>query len=395
MESKLNEEKVIDPDLFEKIKQKYLALKKKSGSHSPNALSVQRDIPEIELKIDCCFISNPYATELFMQRLKNAVSDEKWLYSQIESYPAQNAQIAEDVSKYIGIKSENIFIGNGATEIISALLDKFISGKILILIPTFSPYYEYVNKKTTTIYYYPLHKEEDKFVCNLDLLFSYCIANEINNIVITNPNNPDGSLIYKTSMKDFLERFSFMDNILLDETFIEYTGTKESIIGSFYNYRNVTIIRSMSKIFGIAGIRAGYCITKEKYVKSLLDTGFLWNSNCFAIYFFSLLNDREFMKEYEIAKTKYNEVLNKFAEQLQNCNEKIKFYKSKANIFLGELVNCGNKTAEDFMFEMLYKYGIYIRDCSDKKGLNDKYFRISCRKEEENEKIIQALKEFK
>ena len=368
-------------------------MKAKSGSHSPSALALQRAIPEIKLSIDCCYLSNPFATIAFMNRIKKDFSDDKWLSGLIESYPAQNAQIAEDVGKAIGIKTENIFIGNGATEIISAILSNFVKGRILIMLPTFSPYYEYVNKKTTSIHFYPLHREEDKFVCDLNDLLRYCKFNDINNIVLINPNNPDGSLINKTPMADFLEKLSFMDNILLDESFIEFAGTPESVEEKFYNYKNVTIIRSMSKVFGIAGIRAGYCITKASYVKELLETGFLWNSNCFAIYFFQLLNDEEFMKTYSEAKEKYNKVLADYSEALQKCNSKIKFYKSKANFFLGELID-PNYTVEDLMLYLLVEHGIYIRMCGDKLGLDDRFFRISCRNEEDNAKIIEALKSF-
>lgn len=377
---------------YQNVKEKYNNLKKKSGSHSPSAMIIQKAIPEVNLTIDCCYLSNPYATECFMKRLKTKISDDKWLSYQIESYPAQNAQIAEDVARSTGIKTENIFIGNGATEAISAILNRFIKGKILLMLPTFSPYHEYVNKDTT-IYYYPLHKEKDKFSVDLEQLFNFCLMNSINNMVIINPNNPDGSLIVKEEMEESLKRFAFMDNILLDESFIEFTGSEESMIGSFYKFPNLTIIKSMSKIFGIAGIRTGYCVTKAEYVKELLSNGYLWNSNCFAIYFFSLLNDVEFMKEYEEAKTKYNKVLTSFGEQLYEVNPKFRFFKSKANFFLGELVD-KSKTVEEFMFYMLCEHGIYIRQCSDKKGLNDRYFRISCRNEEENAKIIQALKEF-
>ena len=383
----------LDSALVNKIKEKYQIIKKKCGSHSPGAFIIEKEIPEVKLTIDCCFLSNPYATEIFEKRLKEAISNESWLYGQIESYPAQNAQIAEYVSKAIGIKPENIFIGNGATEIISALLNRFVKGKILIMLPTFSPFYEYVNTATTEIHYYPLNKEKDRFTCDIDRLLIYCRVNEINNIVIINPNNPDGSLIDKATMKDFLERFSFMDNILLDETFIEY-APQESIDSIFYEYSNVTIIRSMSKIFGISGIRAGYCITNANYVKDLLENGFLWNSNCFAIYFFGLLNDREFMKEYEEAKDKYNLELENYGKALETCNPKIKFYKSKANFFLGELID-KTKTVEELMFYMLCEHGIYIRQCADKKGLSDRFFRISSRNEEENKKIIEAFKNFK
>ena len=384
-----------DKETFlKKIKAKYYALKDKSGSHSPSALLIQKEIPEVNLTIDCCFLSNPYATEAFMKRLKSSVSDEKWLYSQIESYPAQNAQIAEEVGKSIGVKAENIFIGNGATEAISAILNNFIKGKILIMLPTFSPYYEYVNKNTTTIHYYPLIKGEDKYYFHVENLFYYCITNEINNMVIINPNNPDGSLVSKETMKELLEKFAFMDNIILDESFIEFAGTPESVVPHFYQFKNLTIIRSMSKIFGIAGIRAGFCITKAEYVSQLLNSGYLWNSNCFAIYFFELLNNKEFLKEYETAKDKYNLELENYGKALETCNPKIKFYKSKANFFLGELID-KNKSVEELMFYMLCEHGIYIRQCADKKGLSDRFFRISCRNEEDNEKILEAFKNFK
>ena len=379
--------------LIKRAKKKYYELKIKSGSHSPSALLIQKEIPDIKLTIDCCYLSNPYATEIFMKRLKSAISNEKWLYSRIESYPSQNTQIADEIAKFINIKAENIFIGNGATEAISAILNNFVKGKILIMLPTFSPYYEYVNKYTTTIYYYPLIKGEDKFYFDIENLFYYCITNDINNIVIINPNNPDGSLVTKENMKKLLEKFSFMDNIILDESFIEFAGKFESVVSSFYEFKNLTIVHSMSKIFGIAGIRAGFCITKVEYVSKLLISGYLWNSNCFAIYFFELLNDKEFMKEYEDAKDKYNKELESYGKALETCNSKIKFYKSKANFFLGELID-KNKTVDELMFYLLCEHGIYIRQCADKKGLNDRFFRISSRNEEENKKIIKALKNF-
>ena len=156
-----------NPALFELVKEKYNKLKMKSGSHSPSTLIIQKEIPEVKLTIDCCYLSNPYATEVFMSRLKKKIDDQEWLHNLIESYPAQNAQIADTVAKSIGVKAENIFIGNGATEIISALLNNFVKGKILIMLPTFSPYHEYVNKETTTIHFFPLHKEKGKFSCNL------------------------------------------------------------------------------------------------------------------------------------------------------------------------------------------------------------------------------------
>lgn len=375
------------------VKKKYLQLKLTSGSHSPSAGALQRAIPEVNLRIDCCYLSNPYATEVFMQRLKRDFADEEWLHNTIESYPAQNRQIAQDLSKAIGVRAENIFIGNGATEIISGLLTHFVRGKLLIMLPTFSPYHEYVNRETT-IHYYPLHRtpgDAASFTVNREHLLKYCRTNDVNNIVIINPNNPDGSFIDRAALSQFLHELSFMDNIILDESFIDFAGDAESLTKTFYEYRNLTIIKSMSKDFGIAGIRAGYAVTKAEYVTSLLEKGFLWNSSCFAIYFFQLLSDTAFIRDYLVAKERYHKILADFSRDLTNVNPRLRFYKSKANFFLGELVD-PNASVEDLMLFLLVEHGIYIRQCADKKGLDERFFRISCRQEEDNKAIIEALR---
>jgi len=147
----------------------------------------------------------------------------------------------------------------------------------------------------------------------------------------------------------------------------------------------------MSKDFGIAGIRAGYAITKASYVTSLLEKGFLWNSSCFAIYFFQLLSDKDFIHDYLVAKERYARILADFSRELMTVNPRIRFYKSKANFFLGELID-SSKSIEDLMLYLLVEHGIYIRQCADKKGLDERYFRISCRREEDNKIIIQALR---
>ena len=99
------------------------------------------------------------------------------------------------------------------------------------------------------------------------------------------------------------------------------------------------------------------------------------------------------MEEYEKAKDKYNKELEAYYEELEKCNSKIKFYKSKANFFLGELID-KQKTVEELMLYLLCEHGIYIRQCADKKGLSDRFFRISSRNEEENKKIVEAFKQF-
>jgi len=163
---------------------------------------------------------------------------------------------------------------------------------------------------------------------------------------------------------------------------------------SFYNYPNLTIIKSMSKDFGIAGIRAGYALTKSEYIDQLLEKGFLWNSSCFAIYFFQLLSDADFIREYLLSKERYQAILKDFESRLMVCNPKLRFFKSKANFYLGELLD-PTQDLEDFMLHLLVEHGVYIRMCGDKKGLSNRFFRVSCRTEEDNEIILKSLASWK
>ena len=74
-EKKIRKLSDLDSNLVRKIKEKYQLIKKKCGSHSPGASIIEKEIPEIKLTIDCCFLSNPYATEIFEKRLKADISN--------------------------------------------------------------------------------------------------------------------------------------------------------------------------------------------------------------------------------------------------------------------------------------------------------------------------------
>ena len=118
-------------------------LKKESGSHSPSIFA--KNIPELDVKIDACFLSNPYATNLFIDYLKKDLIETGKLRDYMEFYPSGDNVIAESISDSINISSENIFVGNGAIEIIQAVMHNFVENKIIVNIPTFSSYYEFAN----------------------------------------------------------------------------------------------------------------------------------------------------------------------------------------------------------------------------------------------------------
>jgi len=172
--------------LAERIKR----LKKESGSHSPSAWTLAKLIPELRLKVDACFLSNPYATNLFLMHFHREVIRPKKLRALLELYPSQNRVIAAKLGRVLDLEPESIFVGNGAAEIIQAVLHRFTREKILVNLPTFSPYYEFARPDTQLVFTV-LHKEDD-FRFDPAAYLELVHREQPDTVVLINPNNPDG-----------------------------------------------------------------------------------------------------------------------------------------------------------------------------------------------------------
>lgn len=368
-------------------------LKNAAGSHSPSLFTIKKAIPSLEVKVDACFLSNPYATELFLKYFKKELLDTGDLRDILEFYPSQNRVIAKSLSKGINIGFENIFIGNGAIEIIQTIIQRYAKKKVVINIPTFSSYYEFVNKNVEVVF--NRLRKENQFQIQIEEYISLVNKEQPDTVVLINPNNPDGGYLDHSKIRHILEELSQVETIILDESFIHFAYENEAFelktaSDLIYEYPNLVIVKSMSKDFGIAGIRAGYAIMSSERVNELLDNGFLWNSNGLSEYFFRLYTDKTFMNEYEKVRVKYIKETQNFIDALKKISN-IKVFTSKANFVLIEILT--GQSSDDFVFNMLVNHGIYLRTCSDKIGLKGEFIRLASRTKKENRIIIEAFKE--
>ena len=367
-------------------------LKEESGTHSPSIESVLSDCPEITIDVDACFLSNPYATELFMDYFKKDVIDNKKLRNYIEFYPPQNRHIAKVISSIIDVDPNTIFVGNGAIEIIQAILHRYVGNNLCVVIPTFSSYYEFVNPDTN-VHYFNLRKE-DSFSFKTEEYLNYIRIKKCDSAVLINPNNPNGGYINKDELLYLLEELKNLRVVILDESFIHFAYEDSNLsnvsIGDISKrYPNVVLIKSMSKDFGIAGLRAGYAVLAENRVSDLLGNGYLWNVSGLSAYFFHKYGERKFQDEYEVVRKKYIMNTQAFILELLKISG-IKVYPSKANFVLIELLN--GVSSFDFTMNLLIEYGVYVRDCSDKLGLEGEFIRVASRSFEENLRILDSLK---
>jgi histidinol-phosphate/aromatic aminotransferase/cobyric acid decarboxylase-like protein len=356
-------------------------LKSGSGSHSPSVAEVERAIPGL-VRIDACFLSNPYATELVVTRLRAIAPS--LLERMVSHYPSQGAAVAELLASHIGVSAESVCVANGACEVIQTLLAR-APGPLLINLPTFSAYYEFAAGPVVP---HQLDHRQD-FRVDLADVEALVARYRPETVVIINPNNPDGGLIAHSALVEFVEKLQGrVKQVIVDESFGHFTTEKtpSTLAPLVAELPNLIVVNSLSKSHGIAGLRLGYAVMTPSRARQVRACS-LWNSNAFAEWFCGLLADPGYQHAYERARRRYVRDARRLFAGLEALPG-IKTFPSAANFALLEL----DRPAHEVAPALLARHGLYTRDCGDKWGLNgDRYLRVAARSETENRRILAAL----
>lgn len=356
----------------------FLKLKSESGLHSPSVYEIQKVLGR-EIEVDACFLCNPYAFELFMEYYSSAD-----LTDFIKYYPPQNVTLSKNLSKALNINPDYLLIGNGAIQLIELIMREFEGKRKCLVSPTFSSYYEF---DIDNISFFKTTKEEN-FNIDVRKLVRHCIDKKIQVLVLVNPNNPTGATLSRKDISYITKNLKHT-TVVVDESFIDFYNKDQSVEQDVYTNPNLVVVRSLSKDFGIAGLRLGYGVANPKLIKSIFHKyGLCWNINGLAHFFLQLLEDQTFLDDYEIARERYLNNRKKFFKDLQKL-KLFKVYESQANFFI---VDCGRHVQEVFS-TLLFRDGIYTRILNDKLDLEESFLRIACGKVEDNEKVFQALKQ--
>ncbi|MBT3942448.1 MAG: histidinol-phosphate aminotransferase family protein [Chloroflexi bacterium] len=353
---------------------------------------MQKAIPEIVVNIDACYLSNPLATDLFWSYFNaDVLADPQLFKRMLEAYPSQNRAIAERLSVALGVPADQLFIANGATEAIQAVIHNF-SSHIHINTPTFSPYYEFAgpDQQVTAFELDPAKN----FAVDPEEYVKSVLSSHADTAVLISPNNPDGYLIPDDDLEWILSKLTSLSTIIVDESFIHFADTATpdgelpSLTGITNKFDNVTIVKSMSKDFGIAGIRAGYSIMPTERVTQLLNNGYLWNTSGMAEYFFSLFDRPQFLDQYLGELSSYKAYIDKFTASTEKFDF-VQAFNTSANFQLMKLPE--HVSSDVAAALLLIRHGVYVRSCGDKIGLDGDFLRVAIRTESENERILDAL----
>lgn len=316
------------------------------------------------------------------KRVKDAIIN---ALDEVERYPdITYFNLKSGISDFEGVNYEDLVLGNGAAEVIFNLVRAIKPKKVLIPAPTFGEYEEAVLSVDSNIEYYYL-KEDNNWIIDEDII-NY-INYDIDMIFICNPNNPTGTLTKKEVIINIARKALITNTIVaIDESFLDFVrdGERYSVINLLKEYNNIFIIKSMTKLFAIPGIRIGYGICKNKEIISKMELASVpWNINILAEKAaLESLKDREYIDKTISYIEEEKEYLYK---ELIKFND-IKVFNPSVNFIMFKI-----KNNIDLKMELM-KENIIIRGCNNYIGLDDSYYRVAVRTREENKNLIIALK---
>jgi threonine-phosphate decarboxylase len=308
----------------------------------------------------------------------------------IRFYPDPNpVELRTEVAKYVGcgVKAENIILGNGSIELIYMLTEVFPAGfKAVIPVPSFTEYEKAALRVHGEVVFVNLL---ENFALDIESI-KKALTDDTRIVYICNPHSPSGTVYSRDTLLDLVE-FCQRKNIIfsVDENYIEFTNRIEEITLAGYvnKYENLFVIRSVTKFYGMPGVRFGYGISNQSLIEKLETVRQPWSINSLAGFAtLAAFEDKEFIEETrrEISRERAQ-----LASMLEGMGG-LRVFPSETNFLLVKILRKG--VTSTALREKLATKGILIRDCSTFVGLDDSFFRVTVRSAGENAKLIAAMK---
>ena len=309
------------------------------------------------------------------------------IHNLVLNYPVAQNALAELIGDIINQPAKRIIVGNGAAEIIKILSGR-LAKKIIVPVPSFN---EYANAAPKGIVVeFPL--EFPSFRLDVDKFADEAIKVGADMAVVVTPNNPTSMLVPKADLIRLAEKLKLSNCMLIiDESFLDFADNKEqiSLEQGIDKYPNMSILKSMSKAYGICGLRIGYMLTaNEGFAKAVRNGIHIWNINGFAEEFLRILP--LYKQEFEDSCEKVKVDRDVFYKKLCAING-MTVFKPDANYIYCRLPD-GALSGAEVTKRLFIEHNIYIKDSVGKTQPDaDRYIRIASRTQEENNTLINAL----
>ncbi len=301
---------------------------------------------------------------------------------QLIHYPdPQSTAFVKAIAEHTGVGEDCIVVGNGTTELLYLIARILPAKRALIPVPSYVDYVRAARLGGLPVTTF-LMTEDSGFRLDCTALASKILPEDL--VIIATPNNPTGRSVERDALlgliKDHPESL-----FLIDEAFLDFLEDRQT-----YGAKaaNVLTINSMTKFYGVPGLRVGYAILPSPLARLVRDNLPPWTVNSLAQEFATrALGDRDYQ---ELSRSNCRQLRQNLVQELGNFPE-LKIYPGDANYLFVKIKTDGK--ASDLAEFCLYR-GVMIRTCSNYTGLDASFFRIAVRNSKENSRLLAILGEY-
>ena len=334
--------------------------------------------------LDFCYLVNSYYPPKKM--LDEIRSNFDVLVRQYPSGMYVNSLLA---ARNFSLRQDQVLVGNGAAELIKALLSHTV-GKLGVIRPTFE---EYANRYEAdkVVPYYP---DNDDFSYTADDLMDFFADKNIRCLTVINPDNPSGNYIPKEDMLRLIRwTESRQIHLIADESFVDFADEENATLLQeelLDQYPHLTVIKSISKSYGIPGLRLGIAASgNTDRIAMLKKEVAIWNINSLGEFYMQI--EEKYRSDYAASLVKVKAERERFAKALSEIPG-IRVIPSQADYLMIELTD--GRSAGHVTEHLLNQYHCLVKDLSSKLSLGSRQFlRLAVRNQEEDDVLVNAMRE--
>lgn len=302
-------------------------------------------------------------------------------------YPDQGLVVRSQIAEINGLDGpENVMLGNGSSEVFDNIFRCFLQPgeEVIQHTPCFGIYKLRCNILGGKLVSVPMVYKDRQLLYDPGAILE-AITEKTKIIVIANPNNPTGNFM---DPEHFVTIAETGIPFVIDEAYIEYAGLSRSRVHLIKKYKNVLITRTLSKAYGLAGLRFGYALGDKDVIGQISAALLPWNVSTISMWAgLAALEDVDGLRE----RVEFNNREVAYIENALSDIPGLVIFHSHANYILFDAGPAG-KRGQDIL-DYALKRGLIFRGETPKYG-SDGWFRVTIGSTEENRMAVKVIREF-
>lgn len=303
--------------------------------------------------------------------------------SELMHYPDPDAiELTQAVAAANEISASQVLVANGASELLHLLPQAIAPNRVVLPVPSYVDYAASARKAGLAVELFPLSAENGFKLCPQHLA-DVLIPGDM--VIIGQPNNPTGIVSDRQELMTLAQKHPDVQ-FVIDESFIDFAGLEHSLRQQ--RPANVVIVQSLTKSWAIPGLRLGYMLAEEALVTSVRQKIPEWSVNSLAQAVGTrAMADKDFLSQARAFVAEQRSKLEQNLATIPGINP----FHSDTNFVLARLDLPGLNGSQ--LVEKLMSQGVILRDCSNFSNLGPDYVRIAVRGDEEQELLLNALRQ--